>query len=45
MYKCLEKEYLEFISFQIDRCLYVYYVGLWQNILEFGTKLYYLLDL
>lgn len=43
--KCLEKEYLEFISIQIYTYLYVYYMGLWQNPLEYSAKLYYLIDL
>lgn len=45
MYKCLEKEYPDCISFQIDQYLSVHYMGLWQNILEFSTELYYLIDL
>lgn len=45
VYKCLEKEYLECISFQIEQYLCVYYMGPWQNILEYLTVLYYLIDL
>ena len=45
MYKNLEEEYLEFTSFHTDKYLYVYCVVLWQNMLEYSTKLYYLVDL